>query len=62
MRLTVTFLALLAAFTNLGHAAELRLSGPFTHNNLITSLLMSRELAGSIGLRSRTWRLSRSAP
>jgi hypothetical protein len=43
MRLTVTSLAVLAAFTNLGHAAELRLSGPFTHNNLFIYLVHGQD-------------------
>lgn len=34
MRLTATYLAALAALTNIGQAAELRLTGPYTHDNL----------------------------
>jgi len=43
MRLTVTSLAALAAFTLSGQAAELRLSGPFTHNNLSIYLVHGQD-------------------
>jgi hypothetical protein len=43
MRLTATYLAVLAAFTNIGHAAELRLSGPYTHDNLSIYLVHGQD-------------------
>ena len=43
MRLALTSLAALAAFTNLGRAVELRLSGPFTHDNLSIYLVHGQD-------------------
>lgn len=43
MRLISTSLAVLAAFTNIGQAAELRLSGPYTHDNLSIYLVHGQD-------------------
>ncbi|HMC58186.1 MAG TPA: DUF6569 family protein [Candidatus Solibacter sp.] len=43
MRLTATYLAALAALTNIGQAAELRLTGPYTHDNLSIYLVHGQD-------------------